>query len=57
MGKIERLHRTMKAELLQGRRFLDFAAAQTGLDRWRHHYITSGRTKPSTGPSRRAAIE
>ena len=38
MGKIERLHRTMKAELLQGRRFLDFAAAQAGLDRWRRHY-------------------
>lgn len=38
MGKIERLHRTMKAELLQGRRFSGFAAAQTGLDRWRRHY-------------------
>ena len=38
MGKIERLHRTMKAELLQVRRFSDFAAAQTGLDTWRRHY-------------------
>jgi len=38
MGKLERLHRTLKAELLQGRRFSDFAAAQVGLDRWRRHY-------------------
>jgi len=38
MGKIERLHRTMKAEFLQGRRFSDFTAAQTGLGRWRRHY-------------------
>jgi transposase InsO family protein len=38
MGKLERLHRTMKAEFLQGRRFSDFTAAQTGLDRWRRHY-------------------
>lgn len=38
MGKIERLHRTMKAELLQGRRFGDVEAAQAGLDRWRRHY-------------------
>ena len=38
MGKLERLHRTMKAELLQGRRFLDFEAAQAGLDTWRRHY-------------------
>jgi hypothetical protein len=37
MGKLERLHRTMKTELLQGRRFLDFDAAQIGLDRWRRH--------------------
>ena len=38
MGKLERLHRTLKAELLQGRRFLDFEAAQAGLDTWRRHY-------------------
>jgi transposase InsO family protein len=37
MGKLERLHRTLKAELLQGRRFLDFEAAQAGLDTWRRH--------------------
>lgn len=38
MGKLERLHRTLKAELLQGRRFLGFEAAQAGLDTWRRHY-------------------
>jgi hypothetical protein len=38
MGKLKRLHRTLKAELLQGRRFLDFAAAQSGVDIWRRHY-------------------
>ncbi len=37
MGKLERLHRTMKADLLQGRRFLGFEAAQAGLDTWRRH--------------------
>jgi hypothetical protein len=37
MGKLERLHRTLKAELLQGRRFLNFAAAQAGLDSGRRH--------------------
>ena len=38
MGKIERLHRTLKAELLQGRRFLGLEPAQAGLDTWRRHY-------------------
>jgi transposase InsO family protein len=38
MGKLERLHRTLKAELLQGRRFLGFEPAQAGLDTWRRHY-------------------
>ena len=38
MGKIERLHRTLKVELLQGRRFSGFEAAQAGLDTWRRHY-------------------
>jgi transposase InsO family protein len=38
MGKLERLHRTLKAELLQGRRFSGFEAAQIGLDTWRRHY-------------------
>ncbi len=38
MGKIERLHRSLKAELLQGRRFASFGAVQQGLDRWRARY-------------------
>jgi hypothetical protein len=37
MRKLERLHRTLKAELLQGRRFLDLKTAQIGLDTWRRH--------------------
>ena len=37
LGTLERLHRSMKSELLQGRRFVDFASAQAGLDRWRQH--------------------
>jgi transposase InsO family protein len=37
LGKLERLHRSMKSELLQGRRFVDFAAVQAGLDRWRQY--------------------
>jgi transposase InsO family protein len=38
MGKIERLHRSLRAELLQGRRFADLDAVQSGLDRWRARY-------------------
>ncbi len=38
LGKLERLHRSLRSELLQGRRFADFDAAQAGLDRWRRHY-------------------
>lgn len=38
MGKIERMHRSMKIELLQGRRFIDLESAQEGLDRWRETY-------------------
>jgi transposase InsO family protein len=38
MGKIERMHRSLKAECLQGRRFPTVDAVQPGLDRWRAHY-------------------
>ena len=38
MGKLARLHGALKAELLQGRRFLVFEPAQAGLDIWRRHY-------------------
>ena len=37
-GKCERFHRTLKAELLQGRHFADIAACQRAFDRWRHTY-------------------
>ena len=55
MGKIERMHRTMKTEFLQGRRFLGFEAAQTGSTPGAGTTITSARTTPATGVSRAAA--
>lgn len=38
MGKVERLHRTLKAEVLQGRRFTDLDDCQGRFDRFRHKY-------------------
>jgi len=38
LGKDERFHRTLKAEVLQGRRFHDLAHCQQAFDRWRHVY-------------------
>lgn len=38
MGKIERMHRSLDVELLQGRQFKDFDHAQDGLDSWRETY-------------------
>jgi len=37
-GKIERLHKTMRKELLHGRRFSCLEQAQEELDRWVAHY-------------------
>lgn len=37
-GKDERFHRTLKAEVLQSRRFIDNAHAQREFDRWRQIY-------------------
>lgn len=37
-GKDERFHRTLHAELLQGRRFADLGACQPAFDQWRHVY-------------------
>jgi transposase InsO family protein len=37
-GKDERFHRTLKAEVLDGRRFHDLAAAQAAFDAWREVY-------------------
>jgi len=38
MGKDERLHRSLKAEVIQGRTFQDFDECQKEFDRWRHVY-------------------
>ncbi len=37
-GKEERFHRSLKAEVLAGRRFADLDACQGALSRWRHVY-------------------
>lgn len=37
-GKIERLHRSLKAEVLQGRRFRSLDECQDAFDAWRHVY-------------------
>jgi transposase InsO family protein len=37
-GKIERLHKTMRKELLYGRRFASIEEAQREVDRWVAHY-------------------
>lgn len=37
-GKIERLHKTMRKELVTGRCFASIAQAQAELDRWVRHY-------------------
>lgn len=37
-GKDERFHRTLKAEVLNGRHFADLAACQLAFDHWRHIY-------------------
>ena len=38
LGKDERFHRTLKAELLHQRTFRDLAHCQQHFDRWRNHY-------------------
>jgi transposase InsO family protein len=39
-GKIERFHRTLRAEFLTGRTFADLESAQAELDRWVESYNT-----------------
>jgi len=39
-GKVERFHRTLKAEVVSGSRFPDLATCQGAFDRWRLHYNT-----------------
>lgn len=38
MGKIERMHRTLKAEVVQARQFRSLAACQRSFDEWREDY-------------------
>lgn len=38
LGKLERFHRSLKAELLQGRSFADIDHCQSGFDWWRDFY-------------------
>jgi transposase InsO family protein len=39
-GKVERFHRTLKAEVVSGAPFPDLATCQLAFDRWRLHYNT-----------------
>ena len=39
-GKVERFHRTLKAEVVSGSLFPNLAACQVAFDRWRLHYNT-----------------
>lgn len=39
-GKVERFHRTLKAEVITGSRFPDLVQCQAAFDRWRLHYNT-----------------
>ena len=38
LGKLERFHRSLKTELLQGRTYTDLAHCQSSFDRWRDFY-------------------
>jgi transposase InsO family protein len=46
-GKNERFNRTLKAEVLSGRRFEELAAVQAAFDEWRQLYNERRPTKPS----------
>jgi transposase InsO family protein len=37
-GKVERFHKTLRREFLDGKVFVDLEGAQAELDRWVHHY-------------------
>jgi transposase InsO family protein len=54
-GKIERFHKTLRAELLTGRRFESLALAQQVLDAWVVDYNTQRPHQPSPWPSRPCA--
>lgn len=57
-GKVERFHKTVRAEFLAGRRFASLEEAQAELDRWVEHYNTE---RPHQGigmtpPAKRFAL-
>jgi integrase-like protein len=66
-GKIERFHKTLRAELLTGQRFPSLALAQQAMDAWVDDYNTqrphqaiamavpAQRFRPTTTPSRQPA--
>ena len=70
-GKDERFHRSLKAEVLNGRSFADLTQAQVAFDRWRHIYneqrphealglatpIERYRPSPQSFPEKLPAIE
>jgi len=56
MGKDERFHRSLKAEVLSGPPFTDLAAAERALERWRSIYNTQRPHEALDWRSRPAAI-
>ena len=48
LGKLERFHRSLKTELLQGSKYTDLSHCQSSFDRWRDFYNLSGLTTPWT---------
>jgi transposase InsO family protein len=46
-GKVERFHKTLRREFLDGKVFVDLDEAQAGIEAWVAHYTTTDRTRPS----------
>ena len=49
LGKLERFHRSLKTELLQGSKYTDLSHCQSSFDRWRDFYNLQ-RPSPRPGP-------
>ena len=48
LGKLERFHRSLKTELLQGSKYTDLSHCQSSFDRWRDFYNLKVLTTPWT---------